>query len=59
MQNKQKATFDKAYNKITVLYGRVYDVPDIRIISRFYDEKRFYRKVSFINTISDGIKYEK
>ncbi len=44
MKKKQKAIFDKAYKKLTELYSGKYHAPDIRIISRFYDEKKILQE---------------
>ena len=35
----EKDIWDKAYNRIFELYG---DMPDLRIISRFYSEKQAF-----------------
>lgn len=43
MTKKQKI-FDKAYKRLTELYGEKYHAPDIRIISRFYEEKKILRE---------------
>ena len=42
---KHKEIFDKAYNRLTELYG---DTPDIQIISRFYSEKVFLQERKYI-----------
>ena len=44
MKNKHQAIFDKAYEKLTELYSGKYYAPDIRIISRFYDEKKLLQE---------------
>ena len=44
MKKKQQAIFDKAYKKLTELYSEKYYAPDIRIISRFYDEKKLLQE---------------
>lgn len=41
---KKKQIFDKAYAKLTELYSGKYYAPDIRIISRFYDEKKILQE---------------
>ena len=41
---KRKQIFDKAYKKLTELYEGKYCAPDIRIISRFYDEKKILQE---------------
>ncbi len=44
MKKKQKEIFEKAYKKMTELYSGEYHAPDIRIINRFYDEKKILQE---------------
>lgn len=41
---KKKQIFDKAYKKLTELYKGKYNAPDIRITSRFYEEKKILQE---------------
>ena len=47
MKSKQQAIFDKAYEKLTELYSGKYYAPDVRIISRFYEEKKILQESEF------------
>ena len=44
MKKKQKEIFEKAYKKLTELYSGEDHAPDIRIINRFYDEKKILQE---------------
>ena len=51
MIKKYKAIFDKAYKKMTELYGGKNHAPDIRIINRFYDEKKILQETRCTSAI--------
>ena len=55
MKEKNKAIFDKAYDRLLQMYKDKYDSPDIRIISRFYDEKKLLQESEYYVCFLDFI----